>query len=129
MAVAVWDSLEHSPGYAAMTDLVQLLFGDQVAGALHAPFALGNPQNLRSLFVEAGVPDARVATREGTARFPSIQSWISTDIKGWTLADVLDDAQFDRLLKEVERVLRRFTTAEGTVVFSASAHIVTATKP
>jgi ubiquinone/menaquinone biosynthesis C-methylase UbiE len=129
LVVAVWDSLEHLPGYAAMTDLVQRLFGDQVADALRAPFVLGDPQNLRSLFAEAGVPDAQITTQEGTARFPSIQSWIYTDIKGWTLADVLDDAQFDRLLKEAERALRRFTTAEGTVVFSASAHIVTAAKP
>jgi ubiquinone/menaquinone biosynthesis C-methylase UbiE len=129
LAVAVWDSLEHLPGYAVMTDLVQRLFGDQVADALRAPFVLGDPQNLRSLFAEAGIPNAQITTQEGTARFPSIQSWIYTDIKGWTLADVLDDAQFDRLLKEAEQVLRRFTTAEGTVVFSAPAHIVTATKP
>jgi ubiquinone/menaquinone biosynthesis C-methylase UbiE len=129
MAVAVWDSLEHSPGYAAIADLLQRLFGGQVAAALQAPFVLGDVQVLRSLFAAAGIPDAQITTQEGTARFPSIQSWVYTDIKGWTLADVLDDAQFDRLLTEAQRALRRFTIAEGTVVFSAPAHIVTATKP
>jgi SAM-dependent methyltransferase len=128
MAVAVWDSLDHSPGYAAMAGLLQRLFGDQVAGALHPPFALGDVQVLRSLFADAGIPDAQITTQEGSARFPSIKSWIYTDIKGWTLADMLDDDQFDRLLQEAERALQRFTTAEGTVVFSAPAHIVTAAK-
>jgi ubiquinone/menaquinone biosynthesis C-methylase UbiE len=129
LAVAVWGSLDNTPGYAAMADLLQQLFGEQVAGALHAPFVLGDSQNLRSLFVDAGMPNAQITTQEGTARFPSIQSWVSTEIKGWTLADVLDEAQYGRLLKEAERALRGFTTADGTVAFSMPAHIVTATKP
>ena len=129
LAVAVWDSLDHTPGYAAMADLLQQLFGDQVAHALRPPFALGDRQLLRSLFAEAGVPDAQITTEPGTARFPSIQAWVTTEIKGWTLADVLDDAQFDLLLTNAERVLRQFVTAHGTVAFSAPAHIVTATKP
>jgi SAM-dependent methyltransferase len=128
LAVAVWDALDRTPGYAAMTALLRRLFGDDVANALRAPFVLGDPQHLRSLFVDAGIPQAQVRTQDGTARFPSIQSWIYTDIKGWTLADVLDDAQFDLLLREAERVLRPFVTADGTVEFSAPAHIVTATK-
>ena len=129
LAVAVWDSLDHTPGYAAMTALLQQLFGDQVADALRAPFVLGDRQLLRSLFVEAGIPDAQITTQAGTARFPSIEAWIATEIKGWTLADVLDDAQFDLLLREADRVLRPFVTADGTVAFGAPAHIVTANKP
>jgi ubiquinone/menaquinone biosynthesis C-methylase UbiE len=128
LAVAVWDSLEHTPGYAAMTDLLQLLFGDQVADALRAPYVLGDRQLLRSLFAETGVPDAQITTQAGIARFPSIQSWVYTDIKGWTLADALDDAQFERLLTEAEQPLRPFVAADGTVAFSAPAHIVTATR-
>lgn len=126
LSVAVWDALERTPGYAAMTDLLLRLFGDDVANALRAPFVLGDPQLLQTLFAEAGIPQARVVTRDGTARFPSIRSWVYTDIKGWTLADALDDAQFELLLEEAERVLRPFVTADGTVAFSAPAHIVTA---
>jgi ubiquinone/menaquinone biosynthesis C-methylase UbiE len=128
LAVAVWDSLDQTPGYAAMAGLLDQLFGNQVAQALRAPFTLGDQQLLRSVFAEAGMPDAQITTQGGVARFPSIQSWVYTDIKGWTLADMLDGAQFDRLLTEAEQVLRPFVTADGTVAFSAPAHIVTATK-
>ena len=99
-----------------------------MALALRAPYVLGDRQLLRSLFAEAGMPDAHITTQAGVARFPSIQSWVYTDIKGWTLADLLDDAQFERLLTEAERVLPPFVTADGTVAFSAPTHIVTASK-
>lgn len=129
LAVAVWDSLDRTPGYAAMTALLQRLFGDDVADALRAPYALGDPRLLQSLCAEAGIPRARVTTEDGTARFPSIRSWVYTDIKGWTLADVLEDAQLDLLLREAERELNRFVTADGAVQFSSPAHIITASKP
>jgi ubiquinone/menaquinone biosynthesis C-methylase UbiE len=128
LAVAVWDSLERTPGYAAMTGLLRRLFGDRVADALRAPFVLGDPGALRSLFVTAGVADAKVTTHKGTARFSSIKAWIYTDVKGWTLADMIDDAQFARLLEEAEKVLRPFVAPDGTIAFEAPAHIVTATK-
>jgi hypothetical protein len=129
LAVAVWDALERTPGYAAVTRLLQKLFGDQVADALRAPFALGDPAALRSLFAAAGIPNVSVTTRTGTARFLSIKAWVSTEVKGWTPADLIDDAQLARLLDEAEKALRPFLTADGTVAFDAPAHIVTATKP
>jgi ubiquinone/menaquinone biosynthesis C-methylase UbiE len=129
LAVAVWDSLEHTPGYAAMTELLRRLFGDQAAEALRAPFSLGDAGQLRALFRGAGLPQTEVMAVAGTARFPSIQSWVYTDIKGWTLANTLDDAQFNRLSQEAEPALREFKQADGTVAFDAPALIVQAEKP
>jgi SAM-dependent methyltransferase len=129
LAVAVWASLDQSPGYASLVDLSRRLFGEEVASALRAPFSLGDTRDLRALFAEAGVPSARIMTLTGTARFPSVESWIYTDVRGWTLADVLDDAQFDRLLGEAKVELGSFVTTDGTVVFDAPAHVATVTKP
>jgi SAM-dependent methyltransferase len=128
LAVAVWDSLERTPGYAALTGLLLRLFGDRAADALRAPFVLGDPGALRSLFAAAGVSNATVTTHKGTARFPSIKAWMYTEVKGWTLADMIDEAQFARLLEEAEKVLGPFLAPDGTIAFEAPAHIVTATK-
>ncbi len=128
LAIAVWASLEHSPGYTAMVNLLQRLFGDQIANALRAPYILGDVAELRSLMAEAGIPDATISTHSGTARFPSIEAWVHTDIKGWVLADQLDDGQFALLLTEAETVLTPFVTAEGTVMFDSPAHIISACK-
>ena len=73
LAVAVWDALDRTPGYAAMATLLQRLFGDRVADALRAPFALGDPEALRSLFTETGIANSEIRTADGTARFPSIE--------------------------------------------------------
>lgn len=128
LTVAVWAALDTTPGYSAVVELLKQLFGDDVADALRAPFLLGDRPALASLFADAGVPDAEIATREGTARFPSIASWMFTDVKGWTLAERLDDADYARLLAEAERRLGRFVADDGTVAFPISAHLVTATK-
>jgi hypothetical protein len=48
-AVAVWDALDRTPGCAAIAALLQRLFGDRVADALRAPFALGDPEALRAV--------------------------------------------------------------------------------
>ena len=128
LAVAVWDSLESSPGYVAFVALLQRLFGEEAAAGLRAPFVLGDSHALRTLFQEAGVPEADLATLTGTARFPSIKSWVYTDVKGWTIAEMIDEAGYQRLLAEAERDLRPFVTAEGRVAFNLPAHIVTTTK-
>jgi ubiquinone/menaquinone biosynthesis C-methylase UbiE len=129
LAIAVWDSLQNAPGYAEMANLLQRLFGREAADGLRAPFTLGDVQELHSLFGQAGLPDVTITTHPGTARFPSIQSWVYTEVKGWVLADKLDDAQFDLLLREAENALHPFVTDQGGVAFSAPAHIVTFTKP
>jgi ubiquinone/menaquinone biosynthesis C-methylase UbiE len=126
LAVAVWDALETSPGYAAMAGLLDRLFGARIAGALHAPFALGDTKVLGALFSEAAIADVDIRTQVGTARFPSIKSWVETDVKGWTLADLIDDRQYDLLQREAATALRMFARADGAVEFDAPAHIVTA---
>ena len=118
LAVAVWDALEHSPGFAAMTALLQRLFGDGVANELRAPFTLGDPDVFRALFAQADIPGVAIRTPTGTARFPSIESWVHTDVKGWTLT----------LLREAERDLKSFVQSDGTVAFAAPAHIASAIK-
>ena len=129
MAVAVWDALERTPGYAAMTKLLQRLFGDQVADALRAPYVLGDPEPLLSLFESAGISNAQIETQGGVACFPSIESWVHTDVKGWTLADLINDEQYETLKQEAQRELKPFERRDGNVKFRAPAHIVTATKP
>ena len=127
MAVAVWDGLDRTPGYAAMTSLLQHLFGDQIADALRAPFVLGEVDLLAALAEEASIP-AQVTTRDEMARFPSIHAWVHTDVKGWTLADMIDEQQYQTLQMEAPGALERFVQPDGTVQFAAPAHILSATK-
>jgi SAM-dependent methyltransferase len=128
IAVAVWDSLGRAPGYEAMAGLLKRLFGEEIADALRAPYCLGDTKALAALCADAGLANVAIETLEGTARFPSIASWVRTDIKGWTLADRIDDSQYARLAAEAEKALRRFVVSGGAVQFAHPAHIVSAAK-
>lgn len=127
IAVAVWDRLANTPGYAAMVELLRRLFGEDAANALRAPYTLGDTATLTALFRQAGLPQAQITTRSGQARFPSLADWIYTDVRGWTLADSIDDHQVAQLQQEAHHALAEFVQADGTVAFAAPAHIVTAT--
>lgn len=124
VALSVWDRAETSPGYARMIALLDRLFGPGVADALRAPFVLGERADLVDILSRAGMADARITTRAGTARFPSIGEWVRTDVRGWTLADLIDDDQFAALTAAAEAEFADMARADGTVRFAAPAHLV-----
>jgi SAM-dependent methyltransferase len=128
MAVAVWAALRDTPGYSAMVELLDRLFGADTASALNAPYCLGDANALRALFAEAGMADARIVRHDSVAEFPSIAEWVHTDIRGWTLADAIDDAQYAQLRREAQTALAAFAGENGTVRFAHPALIVTAGK-
>jgi SAM-dependent methyltransferase len=130
LAVAVCDAVERSDGYGEFSRLLRRLFGEEVADAFGAPFALGNPDRLAATAAEAGMSGARVERREGAVRFDSIRDLVSTERACvWTLGGLLDDAQFERLAAESETVLAPFRQADGRVVFTMPALIIRARKP
>lgn len=128
LAVAVWGSLDRSPGYAAMTALLDRLFGERVADALRAPFVLGDVEVFRATLAGGGVADPDIRTRVGTARFPSIEAWVHVDVRGWTLSELIDDARYEALQREADVALKPYVQADGTVAFDIPAYIATATK-
>lgn len=127
LALAVWGPLSATPGYAAMVELLHRLFGEAVANELRAPYALGEVQHLRGLCDRAGLEAVRIDSVLDSARFPSLEDWVHTDIRGWTLADKISDEEFEVLLREAKEALGHFVV-DGRVVFDAPAHIVTARK-
>lgn len=124
LVIAVWDRLENTPGYLAVAELLEDLFGSGIANEIRAPYVLGDIDELRKPFTAAGIDDISITTVQGSARFPSINDWMYTDIKGWTLADMLDDSQFERLLTEAKKALQHFADNKGAIRFLAPAHIV-----
>ncbi len=129
LVIAVWDTLENCVGFKAIVDLLDRLFGKEMATSLHPPFDLGDKEKLKSIFGEAGVSDINIKTINGKGKFPSIKSWMFTQIKGWTLADLIDDKQFQQILNEAEKDFKKFVIEDGSVEFKQPAHIITAEKP
>jgi SAM-dependent methyltransferase len=128
LAVAVCGAIEESPGYVDLVALLERLFGPQVADEMRAPFVLGDSEQLKALATGAGIPAPQLHSLTGTARFPSIKAWMHTDVKGWTLGDMIDDAQYEQLVREAETALAGYVAADGSVQFAFPAHVVMARK-
>jgi len=128
LAVAVWDSIENTPGDFAVANLLQRLYGERVAEGWLLAHSLGAPEILSALFTEAGVAGAEITRQEGIARFPSLRAWLSIEVKEWLLADRMDDVQFEEFLTEVAGILQSYVTAGDTVVLNAPAYVITANK-
>ena len=125
--IATWADVAKSPGYAAMIQLLRRLFGDAAAEALHAPFTLGTKAVLTPL-LSRSFPEATITEVNGTARFESIETWVHTDVRGWTLADMIDDNQYEQLLTAASTELQEFVDDDGAVRFDAPALIISVTK-
>lgn len=125
MAIATWASLEETPGYAALARLLGRLFGEDAADVLRQPYVLSDPDRLVELFNSA-FEDLDVRQHAGVARFDSIEAWVHTEIRGWTLSDMSAD-DYRALLTEALEELAPFTDSRGRVEFAAPALIASGT--
>ena len=129
LAVTVCGAVERSPGYAAFANLLDRLFGLEVGNAFRAPFVLGDAEELSRIAETAGIEGASVEDRNGTVRFRTIAELVATERACvWTLGGLLDQDQFDLLLRESEEVLQPFADSDGFVSFDMPALILMARK-
>ena len=67
------------------------------------------------MFTAAGaVP--RTATRTGTARFPSVDAFVATEIDGTPLGARFSDEQRARIMEDAREVLAPFASSDGVAV-------------
>ena len=111
--VAVWDSIERSEGYTAMQELFRDELGEDAAASLDAPFAMGEDGVLEAAFDSAGLADVAYRSIEGTGRFASIEEWVTTEVRGWTLGDSVSDEQLGHLVSAARFRLGRFAKSDG----------------
>ena len=124
VCVAVCDGLDHSPGYAVLTELLHRLFGADVAEAFRAPFALGDRRRMQAIVERAGV-HGELHRVDGEVRFESIDALVGAERAcAWTLGGLLDDDQFEDLRTQARESLAPFVR-DGAVVFSMPALCLT----
>lgn len=131
LVASVWDRLDRIPAYSILVALLQHRLGDRVADALRGPFSLGDTAALERLFADAGIAPVKIETKSGFARYPSIRSWVLTDVKGWfpIVQVTVTESEYAVLLDDAEKALSPFTRPNGSLEFPITVHIVTADVP
>lgn len=131
VVIAVWDRLENMPGFVSEVELVERTVGKQAADTVRVPFSLGDRKELAALFSKASMERIEINTHQGTARYPDIRSLIEPHLKGRVrqLGIILNEDQINDILRQGEKALGAYITADGRVVFPVSAHVLMARKP
>lgn len=125
VALAVWDRLENNAGYERLAVIIEDLFGQDAANAIRAPFDLGDEDALSEL-AASNLATAAFTRHHGTAQFESLEEWLHTEIRGWTLAEVIDDDGFATLVEAAHTHLADLAK-DGRVAFDVSAIVVSGT--
>ncbi len=128
LAVAVCAPIAHTKGYSVLAGILRREAGDGAAAMVEGYFALGDEPELQRLCKAAGIAGASVLSREGWARFASIDELVRIEIKGSPLAGLVDDASYQKVLKAARQELREFCDAQGRVSVRLDATIVSAGK-
>jgi SAM-dependent methyltransferase len=129
LAVAVCAPIAHSEGYSAFAQMLRREAGSGAAAMVEGYFAHGDEARLQALCKAAGIAGARILTREGRARFASIDELVRVEIKGSPLAGLVDEASYRRVLKAARQDLRDLCDAQGRIAMRLDATIVAAGKP
>jgi SAM-dependent methyltransferase len=128
VALTTWAPADRSPGYRDLIDLLDRVVGPAAADALGAPFTLGDEATVRGLLADV-LADVTVEEHPGTARFASIDEWLHTEIRGWTLVRMVDDPTYERLLAEAHASLSAYADGAGRVSFPVPALVASGTSP
>ena len=95
---------------------------------MRAPFALGDPDELRGLIGAAGFRDIAIGPAQGTVRFPSVARFVQDQVAASPLAGhvakVSDEARA-ALLGELGETLQPYVGGEA-VAFPIEAHLASA---
>ena len=128
VALTVWDGLERTPAYTALTELVEQHLGPAAGRPIRDAFALGDEAAMRALVEDAGFTSVEVASVHDVACFPTLASWVDAEVKGWVGGGFTEE-EYAAFFAEAERVLAPYVSSDGKAEFALPAVIASGWKP
>jgi SAM-dependent methyltransferase len=124
IVVQVPGRLAQSPGYLALTDVVADHAGPDAVDLLGGYFAVGEPDQLTTLFEAAGLRIDRCDTWIGATELDSVETFLAVELL--PIADQIDDAVRDRIARHARTALAPFVDPAGAVSAPIEVHLITA---
>lgn len=128
---AVWRGLDHHPAMAALDKVLTRFLPPQSLEGSNAPFALGDINEVRILFHDAGFSSVHIRTYISEVRFPSAKATLD-GLTGahapiaWAVAE-LDEQVREAMYREVSESFAAYTDDDG-VLFPMTGALVVAKK-
>ena len=116
LALSVVRSIHFNTVHALLAEALEHHVGAEAVGILHAGFALGDAEELRTLLAEAGFRTVEVSPAVVKARFPSPEEFVRRQVAGSPLAGPVaqaDEESRAALIAEVTTALQPYVSDEG----------------
>jgi ubiquinone/menaquinone biosynthesis C-methylase UbiE len=128
VVLTVWRDLARNPGWSSFATALERHAGAAAANLMRTPFSLGDPDDLRGLFAQAGFEEVRLHADVKMTRFPSPAEMIRRQAASSPLAGpvgALNTTALRELEVDLAGLLRQ-DTDDGGVAFPSEAYIVIA---
>lgn len=119
-------SLDAQPAYEPLVELAARHAGPEAVAMLSAYWACGDLDELLGAVRAAGLEVLSTRTRMGTARFASIDEFVTVEVESTPVRERLTDDQYDTLRGEANVILERFVTPSGDAEIPLEGHLVAA---
>lgn len=124
VAVLVWDALENQTGYLRFAEIVTDVIGPRGRGIVDSYFSLGDLDTTRTLLQQAGLEVRSATTRNGVARFGSLEKFARDEIGSTPLVDEIDEVTVERLVRSCVAGMADFESPSGGAVLPLRGHII-----
>jgi ubiquinone/menaquinone biosynthesis C-methylase UbiE len=129
IAVVVPANLDDQPAYGPLVEMIARHAGPEARSLLSTYFACGDLDQLVALFEQSGLRDVTTRIEHGTARFPSVDALLATEMNSTPLGERITPEVYATILAEARRVLAPFTSDDGALEGPFVSHIVAAQRP
>lgn len=130
VGIAVWSSIERSPGYLALSSALGRTIGSSAAKLLDELFALSDSSVISRSFSDGGFRDPVATTLSNNAVFSSAEEFTRAIAVGSIMrrTDVkFSEATLGLLTADVAAEMESYITENG-LIFPMEAHLLTARK-
>jgi ubiquinone/menaquinone biosynthesis C-methylase UbiE len=129
-AVACWGPVEQQPHFAALADAIERHLGEEAAGLIRSPYALGDRELLTGLLTGAGFTGVRVETATRPVVYASHEGYARSIIAGGPLAARFAAApaeEQEAVATEVADALRDRRTDDGRLASEMTSFVAIGT--
>lgn len=129
LAVLVPSSLDAQPAYGPFVAMAARHAGPEARSLLSSYFSCGDLDDLAGAFAQAGLHAATTGTHVGTARFPTVDALVATEVDSTPLGGRISAEVHEAIRAGARTVLAPFTTPDGVLEAPFEVHVVAARRP
>jgi ubiquinone/menaquinone biosynthesis C-methylase UbiE len=128
MVIAVWAPMESSSAYIQLARLVKETGGEKALNTLLKPFTLGSRDMVTGVMRAAGFADFEWELCLGTARYPSIESFVDIETTATGASIHFNEDEYRELQRLAVPAFQQWLQTNGELVIPLNAIFIKAAK-